>query len=118
GETLKTYIRARRLASSLDRLLTTELRVLDIALLAGFQSQEAFARAFKQAFGITPQGYRKLGKKSLFLKKPQFSPQYLQHIHRNASLEPEVYEQARMTLVGLRTRFFSVDSEKNNIGEL
>jgi AraC family transcriptional regulator len=54
GETLKTYIRSRRLAGSLDRLLTTDLRVLDIALLAGFESQEAFARAFAGASPSTP----------------------------------------------------------------
>lgn len=49
GDTVKAYIRDGRLALALDRLLTTKLRVLDIALLAGFESQEAFARAFKQA---------------------------------------------------------------------
>lgn len=117
GDTLKTYIRSRRLAHALDRLLTTQLRVLDIALLAGFQSQEAFARAFKKSFGITPQEYRNIGKKSLFLKKPQFDAEYLRHIHENVSLEPEVQAQRRLNLVGLRTLFHSVDSEKNNIGE-
>jgi AraC family transcriptional regulator len=117
GETLKTYIRSRRLANSLERLLTTKLRVLDIALLAGFESQESFARAFKKAFGLTPQEYRKVGDKSLFLKKVQLDEGYLEHINRNVSLTPEVYAQRRMILVGMRTLFFSVDSEKNNIGE-
>jgi AraC family transcriptional regulator len=70
GETLKTYIRSRRLAVSLERLLDTNLRVLDIAIMAGFESQEAFARAFKKAFGLTPQKYRALRDKRLFLKKP------------------------------------------------
>ncbi|MGC4089471.1 MAG: GyrI-like domain-containing protein [Polyangiaceae bacterium] len=117
GETLKTYIRSRRLAASLERLLVTELRVLDIALLAGFESQEAFARAFKQAFGLTPQKYRSLRDKSLFLKKPRFDEEYLQQLTRNAALTPEIYEQPPLVLVGLRTLFYSVDSEKNNIGE-
>ncbi len=117
GETLKTYVRSRRLANSLERLLTTQLRVLDIALLAGFESQESFARAFKKAFGLTPQEYRRLGDKSLFLKKAQFDAEYLRHINQNVSLTPELYVQPRMTLVGLRTLFFSVDSEKNNIAE-
>jgi AraC family transcriptional regulator len=117
GETLKTYVRSRRLANSLERLLTTELRVLDIALLAGFESQESFARAFKQAFGLTPQEYRRLGDKSLFLKKVQFNEEYLRHINRNVSLAPEIEEQPRRLFVGMRTLFFSVDSEKNNIGE-
>ena len=31
NETLKTYIRSRRLASSMERLLSTDLRILDIA---------------------------------------------------------------------------------------
>lgn len=117
GETLKTYIRSRRLAASLERLLGTELRVLDIAVLAGFESQEAFARAFKQAFGLTPQKYRGLRDKSLFLKKPRFDQQYLQQLSRNDALSPELYEQPALLLVGLRTLFYSVDSEKNNIGE-
>jgi AraC family transcriptional regulator len=118
GETLKTYIRARRLAGSLERLLTTDLRVLDIAVLAGFESQEAFARAFKQAFGMTPQRYRALRDKSLFLKKPRFDSEYLAHINQNISLSPEIYEQKSMRLVGLRTLFFGSDSEKNNVSEL
>ncbi len=117
GETLKTYIRSRRLAASLERLLSTELRVLDIAMLAGFESQEAFARAFKQAFGLTPQKYRSLRDKSLFLKKPRFDEAYLQQVTRNDALTPEICEQKPLLLVGLRTLFYSVDSEKNNIGE-
>jgi AraC family transcriptional regulator len=117
GETLKTYIRSRRLAASLERLLDTDLRVLDIAFMAGFESQEAFTRAFKKAFGLTPQKYRALRDKSLFLKKPRFDEQYLEQINRNEALLPEIYEQAPLLLVGLRTLFYSVDSEKNNIGE-
>ena len=117
GETLKVYIRGRRLAGSLERLLTSKLRILDIALLAGFESQEAFARAFKQAFGLTPQQYRNVGDKSLLLKKVSFDADYLRHINQNVSLTPELYSQPRLLLVGKRTLFFSVDSEKNNIGE-
>ncbi|HEX2736449.1 MAG TPA: AraC family transcriptional regulator [Polyangiaceae bacterium] len=71
GETLKTYVRSRRFAKSLELLASTQLRVLDIAVLSDFESQEAFARAFKKAFGMTAQHYRKLGRKNLFLKKPQ-----------------------------------------------
>jgi AraC family transcriptional regulator len=117
GETLKTYIRSRRLAASLERLLDTNLRVLDIALMAGFESQEAFARAFKQAFGLTPQKYRSLRDKSLFLKKPRFDEEYLQQLDRNVALTPEIYQQAPLLLVGVRTVFYSVDSDKNNIGQ-
>jgi len=117
GETLKAYIRSRRLAASLERLLETDLRVLDVALLAGFESQEAFSRAFKRAFSLTPQEYRATGKKSLFLRKPPSSEDYLQHVQHGVSRAPEIYRQPTLTLVGLRTWFYSVDSEKHNVGQ-
>lgn len=117
NETLKTYIRSRRLANSLEKLLLTQDRIIDIALCAGFESQESFTRAFKKAFGLTPNEYRKLGDKSLFLRKVQFDAEYLKHINQNVSLVPEIYRQQKMQFVGLKTNFYSVDSEKNNIGE-
>ena len=117
NETLKTYIRSRRMANALEKLLTTKIRIIDIALSAGFESQESFSRVFKQTFNMTPNEYRKLGNRSLFLKKVQFSTEYLQHIHQNISLEPEIYHQRSMQMIGLKTCFYGVDSEKNNIAE-
>jgi len=117
NETLKTYIRSRRLANSLDKLLTTDKRIIDIAIDAGFESQESFSRVFKKIFNLTPNEYRRLGDKSLFLKKIQFDVDYLKHINTNLSLEPEIVTQERKLLVGLRTCFYSIDSEKNNIAE-
>ena len=117
SETLKTYIRSRRLANSLEKLLSTDTRIIEIALAAGFESQESFSRAFKKAFNITPNRYRKLGERSLFLRKVRFDSEYLEHINSNISLEPEIRAQGPMRVVGLQTLFYSVDSEKNNIGD-
>ncbi|HEX3772638.1 MAG TPA: helix-turn-helix domain-containing protein [Polyangiaceae bacterium] len=117
GETLKSYIRARRLAKALERLLDTDLRVLDIAVLAGFESQEAFARAFKKAFERTPQEYRRLGAPRVVLKKPVFDADYLRHVHQSMSLDPVIERRPRMLLVGVQTHFHGVDSEMNDFGE-
>jgi len=117
NETLKTYIRSRRLSNSLNKLLNTKLRIIDIAVSAGYESQESFTRAFKASFNLTPNEYRRLGDKSLFLNKLEFDAEYLKHININISLEPDVYRQKTMFLVGLKTRFYSIDSDKNNIGE-
>lgn len=117
SETLKTYIRSRRLARSLEKLLKEDTRIIEIAVSAGFESQESFTRAFKKAFGMTPNEYRKMGNRSLFLKKVQFDTDYLHHINQGITLEPELVEQEQMLLVGMKTCFYSVDSEKNNIAE-
>ncbi len=117
NETLKTYIRSRRLANALDALAMTDARIIDIALPAGFETQESFTRAFKKAFGVTPAEYRKKKERFPFLRKVRFDADYLTPIYTNISLEPEIYEQPSMIFVGMKTRFFSVDSERNNIAE-
>jgi AraC-like DNA-binding protein/predicted transcriptional regulator YdeE len=114
-ETLKTYIRARRLANALERLRTTETRIIEIALAAGYESQEAFSRAFKQVFDITPHQYRELGGKNQFPHKVQLSLGYLEHIERQGALTPELLERGSLYLVGLHTNYYGVDSEKNNL---
>ncbi len=117
NETLKSYIRSRRMARALDRLLTTDDRIIDIAIAAGFESQQSFTRAFGATFDITPSAYRQLGDKSLFLKKVQFDETYLHHVSHNVSPEPEIYRQPSTIIAGLPTVFYNVDSEKNNISE-
>ena len=115
GETLKAYIRSRRLANALGKLCSSNTRILEIASSAGFESQASFTRAFKKAFGMTPNEYRKIGENSLFLRKVQINADYLRHINQRISLQPEIQKQSEMLLVGMATTFYSVDSEKNNI---
>ncbi|MDZ7938435.1 MAG: helix-turn-helix domain-containing protein [Rhodoferax sp.] len=115
NETLKTYIRARRFAKALDQLLTTRLGILDIALAAGYDTQESFTRAFKTCFALTPNQYRKFGKRSLFVKKIQFDEDYLRQLHRNVSLTPDIRLRPPMQMVGVETHFFGSDSDKDNL---
>lgn len=117
GETLKTYVRSRRMANAQDLLLSTDRRILDVALAAGFESQEAFARAFKKAFRMTPSEYRALGHGNLFLKKVRFDEAYLEHVSQAVSLQPALVTRPVTAAVGMRTVFYGVGSEKNNLGE-
>ena len=59
GRSVMEYTRARRLCSAVLRLRSEpEVALLDIALDAGFDSQQGFTNAFKRAFGATPGAYR------------------------------------------------------------
>ncbi len=115
NETLKTYIRSRRLANALDKLASTKERIIEIALASGFETQESFTRAFKLTFGATPAEYRRRGSEFKFLRKVQFDRDYLLHLHESISLEPEIYDQQAQLYVGMQTRYFGIDSEKNNM---
>lgn len=58
GMQFRDYLRYRKLAFALRQVRDTDRGLLDIALDYGFSSHEAFTRAFKEAYGITPSEYR------------------------------------------------------------
>lgn len=59
GMRFRQYLRQRRLAFALKEVRDSEKGFLEIALDHGFSSHEAFTRAFKRAYGVTPSAYRK-----------------------------------------------------------
>lgn len=59
GVSIKSYRTLRRLFLASISLAETRERILDIAIEHGYSSQEAFARAFKEVFGVTPMVFRK-----------------------------------------------------------
>ncbi len=58
GMQFRDYLRYRRLAFALKQVRDTDRGLLDIAIDYGFSSHEAFTRAFKEAYGMTPREYR------------------------------------------------------------
>ncbi len=61
GFTVGEYIRSRRLALAGSELLSTDEKIIDIALKYGYDSPEGFTRAFARFHGITPSDVRKNG---------------------------------------------------------
>ena len=116
-ETLMSYIRGRRLDRARVELATTSRPVIDIAIEAGFDSQASFTRAFKRAFGEPPGRHRSNAPNPIHLEKLRIDADYLTHLSHGVSLTPEITKLGPMHLVGLSTPFYSVDSERNNLGE-
>lgn len=54
GFTVTEYIRNRRLTLAAEELAGTDSKVIDIALKYGYESPEAFAKAFQRIHGVTP----------------------------------------------------------------
>ncbi|ASA26005.1 helix-turn-helix transcriptional regulator [Paenibacillus donghaensis] len=59
GMQFRDYLRHRKLAFVLKEVRDSEKSILDIAFDYGFSSHEAFTRAFKGTYGVTPSEYRK-----------------------------------------------------------
>ncbi len=66
GMPMYQYIKHRRLSEAAKKLLCTDDNILDIALDAGYESQQAFTDAFKATFHLSPKVFRhKMQKLSL-----------------------------------------------------
>jgi len=56
---LGEYIRRRRLTRAAELLRAGDEKIIDIALQCGYESPDAFAKAFQAVFGVSPSSYRK-----------------------------------------------------------
>lgn len=58
GESIKSYVRRLRLERATSDLVFTDLPIIQIAERAGYDTQQSFHRAFKEAFHETPKTFR------------------------------------------------------------
>lgn len=59
GMNVIEYVRKRRLTVAAQRLRSTNQSIIQLAMETGFNSHAAFTRAFKNAFGVLPDIYRR-----------------------------------------------------------
>ena len=109
GDTPKEYLRKRRLTVAAKRLLSEDIGILALALDCQFDSQEAFTRAFKDLFNITPAQYRKQNDPFRLLYKDQFSPHMLHFLQNELSMDPEIMIRPAIKLVGIVQQYDNAD---------
>ena len=61
GMTIHDYIQRRQLTEAAKLLIFSDKSVMDIALICGYESQQAFSTAFKAMYKLPPAQYRESG---------------------------------------------------------
>ena len=104
GESVGSYIKKRRLSHAARELIYTERRIIDIALDHGFESSEAFSRAFKAVYHTSPAGYRKNRLDVIISQKPKADQHLLAHLTQSLTVRPRIVEIPHILTAGLRDR--------------
>ncbi|MBP7733536.1 MAG: AraC family transcriptional regulator [Caldisericia bacterium] len=102
GTTFSDYLRRRRLSEAGGELLTSDRRIIDIALAYQFESQESFTRSFSKMFGMTPGAFRKAEMPKLFYFKRRLTREILAHLQRGVTMEPKIVVLDEFTVVGMK----------------
>ena len=102
GETVGNYINKRRLSNAAKELLYTKKRIIDIAAESSYESSEAFSRAFKGVYHISPLKYRKNHLDLFIGSKKGLNTDMLQHIVSSITLEPKIVNMKETKVAGIR----------------
>ncbi|PLT48069.1 Transcriptional regulator, AraC family [Paenibacillus pasadenensis] len=96
GFTISEYVRNRRLTLAAEELAGTDRKVVDIALGYGYESPEAFAKAFQRLHGVTPSAARHRNVKLKAYPRISFQIQ----IKGKSEMNYRLAEDAAATVIG------------------
>lgn len=89
GMQFRDYLRLRKLAFALKEIRDSEKGILDIAYDYGFSSHEAFTRAFKGTYGVTPSEYRKTPRPVVLRTKINLFDRYFLGLGEIGMIKPD-----------------------------
>lgn len=104
GMPVMGYVRGRRLTEAARQLAAGAPNILDVALDAGYGSHEAFTRAFREHFGVTPEAVRDGGTVNQTLLVEPIRMERAES--KTVTLaEPRREKTSALTIVGLSRRY-------------
>lgn len=96
GVTVAEYIRKRRLTLAAQELAVSAAKVLEVSLKYGYDSPEAFAKAFRKAHGIAPSAARSQGVKLKAYPRLSFHLS----LKGDQEMDYKIVEKDRFTVIG------------------
>lgn len=102
GDSIGHFLRGRRMTVAAEQISAqSSLGFLDIAVTMQFGSQEAFTRAFKSYYGVTPGELKRRPNASDARRKPRIDAKLLHHINAGIQRVPEIRSFGPATLLGI-----------------
>ena len=111
GKPLAAYVRERRILHACRQLVETEKSILEIALDNGFQSAQAFSRAFKESRGMSPREYRSKGLCPDAASVEELIVRFTNRLRGGVLVNPAIIKRGRLRIVG-------VSGDGNRTGEV
>lgn len=102
GESVGSYIKKRRLANAAQKLLYTNDSIISIALENSFESPEAFSRAFKSRYKISPLQYRRQQIQTFVSSKKRLDEENWEHLLHHVTVHPRIVELSEIKIAGIR----------------
>ena len=100
GKSLAAYIADRRLAGACIQLVNTDKLILDIGLDCGYNSAQAFSRAFRSAYGLSPGEYRKQGLSPIIVTVDEMIIKFTNRLRGGVFVNPKIIKRNSMTIAG------------------
>ena len=110
GMTVGEYIRARRMTLAAQELISSDAKVIDVAVKYGYDSPDSFAKAFQRFHGITPSKVREPG-----IVVKSLAPMHIKiSLEGGNMLDYKIVEKEQFTIVGVK-RPFNTDTSYQEI---
>lgn len=110
GESLIDYVQSRKLSESINDLIHTNRRVIDIAFDYGFEYEQSYIRAFRKKFGYTPQKVRS-EQMSLRIQE-KLNSNDIYSVANSAVYKPAFVFRQKFFLLGIRHKIMSKSGDK------
>lgn len=115
GDSLRDYIRKRRITQAGFDIIHSTNSILTIAIDYCYESQEAFSRAFQKLYNITPGEFRKKGLYYPIRNKIDMEYISFEIARRTNGMTPQIVHKNAMNIVGKK---ITIQGTENNYKEI
>lgn len=115
GDSIKEYIRKRRITEAAKELTHTDESIIDIGIKYGYQSREAFSRAFEKVYGRSPSQVKKEGLLYYIREPMTFDYMMFEYKRRTEGMQPFFRKLPERLVVGKK---YQMKADGSNFKEI